>query len=81
MGDESKKGLTVLVCGGGNAAQVATSMFASRYETYAISLYADEAAKWKKHMMGGRWHDKVEGMEPDFGYREEVDFNTHRYFQ
>ena len=63
MGDESKKGLTVLVCGGGNAAQVATSMFASRYETYAISLYADEAAKWKKHMMGGRWHDKVEGME------------------
>ena len=63
MGDETKKGLTVLVCGGGNAAQVATSMFASRYETYAISLYADEAAKWKKHMMGGRWHDKVEGME------------------
>eukprot|EP00913_Durusdinium_trenchii_P017036 g16021.t1 len=63
MGDETKKGLTVLVCGGGNAAQVATSMFAARYETYAISLYADEAAKWKTHMMGSRWHDKVEGME------------------
>eukprot|EP00913_Durusdinium_trenchii_P022183 g20843.t1 len=63
MGDETKKGLTVLVCGGGNAAQVATAMFAARYETYAISLYADEAAKWKKHMMGARWHDKVEGME------------------
>ncbi|CAK9099277.1 Octopine dehydrogenase (OcDH) [Durusdinium trenchii] len=38
-------------------------MFAARYETYAISLYADEAAKWKTHMMGSRWHDKVEGME------------------
>ena len=38
-------------------------MFASRYDTYAISLYADEAERWKKHMTGQRWHDKVEGME------------------
>ena len=37
-------------------------MFAARYETYAISLYADEAANWKQAMKG-RWHDKVEGME------------------
>ena len=63
MGDETKNGLTVLVCGGGNAAQVATAMFASRYDTYPISLYADEAERWKKHMTGQRWHDKVEGME------------------
>eukprot|EP00437_Effrenium_voratum_P019333 CAMPEP_0181441124 /NCGR_PEP_ID=MMETSP1110-20121109/23342_1 /TAXON_ID=174948 /ORGANISM="Symbiodinium sp., Strain CCMP421" /LENGTH=409 /DNA_ID=CAMNT_0023564991 /DNA_START=55 /DNA_END=1284 /DNA_ORIENTATION=+ len=63
MGDEKKNGLTVLVCGGGNAAQVATAMFAARYNTYAISLYADEAAKWKTHMQGSRWHDKVNGME------------------
>jgi len=62
MADEKKNGLTVLVCGGGNAAHVATSMFAARYETYAISLYADEAANWKQAMKG-RWHDKVEGME------------------
>jgi len=37
-------------------------MFAARYETYAISLYADEAANWKQAMKG-RWHDRVEGME------------------
>lgn len=41
-------GLTVLVCGGGNAAQVGTAMFASRFKTIAVSLYADEAAKWKE---------------------------------
>lgn len=63
MESEKKNRLTVLVCGGGNAAQVATSMFASRYHTYAISLYADEAAKWKQAMLGQRWNDHVEGME------------------
>jgi hypothetical protein len=62
MEDEKKNRLVVLVCGGGNAAQVATSMFASRYDTYAISLYADEAAKWKQAMQG-RWFDKTAGME------------------
>jgi len=61
--DETKKGITVLVCGGGNAAQVATAMFAARYETYAISLYADEAARWKQSMGGPRWYDKTEGIE------------------
>merc|ERR1719274_578658 len=44
---EEKNVFTVLVCGGGNAAQVATAMYAARYNTIAISLYADEAAKWK----------------------------------
>lgn len=62
MGDEKKNGLTVLVCGGGNAAQVATCMFASRYETYAISLFMDEAARWKKVAMSGRWNE-TDGME------------------
>merc|ERR550537_2043648 len=48
MGDEEKENpFTVLVCGGGNAAQVATAMFSARYSTIAVSLYADEAAKWK----------------------------------
>mmetsp|Transcript_21049 Transcript_21049/g.66518 ORF Transcript_21049/g.66518 Transcript_21049/m.66518 type:complete len:1086 (+) Transcript_21049:64-3321(+) len=47
MGDDEKQNpFTVLVCGGGNAAQVATAMFAARYKTIAVSLYADEAAKW-----------------------------------
>ncbi|OLP89039.1 Octopine dehydrogenase [Symbiodinium microadriaticum] len=38
---------TVLCCGGGNAAQVATGLFAVRYKTIAVSFFADEAAKWK----------------------------------
>merc|ERR1719436_1208662 len=44
---EQQNGLTVLVCGGGNAAQVATAMFASRFRTIAVSFFSDEAAKWK----------------------------------
>jgi len=63
MSDEKKNGMTVLVCGGGNAAQVATAMFAARYDTYAISLYADEAEKWKHAMINPRWNDKTNGME------------------
>jgi len=39
--------LTVLVCGGGNAAQVVTGLSSMRYKTIAVSFYADEAAKWK----------------------------------
>lgn len=38
---------TVLCCGGGNAAQVATGLFAVRYKTIAVSFFADEAEKWK----------------------------------
>jgi len=38
---------TVLCCGGGNAAQVATGLFAARYKTIAVSFFADEAEKWK----------------------------------
>jgi hypothetical protein len=36
----------VLVCGGGNAAQVVTCLFGARYKVTALSLYADEAARW-----------------------------------
>lgn len=39
--------LTVLVCGGGNAAQVVTGLLSMRYKTIAVSFFADEAAKWK----------------------------------
>eukprot|EP00443_Scrippsiella_acuminata_P125424 CAMPEP_0115636366 /NCGR_PEP_ID=MMETSP0272-20121206/33628_1 /TAXON_ID=71861 /ORGANISM="Scrippsiella trochoidea, Strain CCMP3099" /LENGTH=666 /DNA_ID=CAMNT_0003073361 /DNA_START=87 /DNA_END=2087 /DNA_ORIENTATION=+ len=49
MGDEEKQNpFTVIVCGGGNAAQVATAMYAARYNTIAVSLFADEAARWKE---------------------------------
>eukprot|EP00440_Ansanella_granifera_P043489 gb/GFBE01047139.1/.p1 GENE.gb/GFBE01047139.1/~~gb/GFBE01047139.1/.p1 ORF type:complete len:421 (+),score=124.76 gb/GFBE01047139.1/:1-1263(+) len=37
----------VLVCGGGNAAQVVTGLLSTRYKTIAVSFFADEAAKWK----------------------------------
>merc|ERR1712187_1019017 len=47
MSDEKQNPFTVLVCGGGNAAQVATAMYAARYKTIAVSFFADEAAKWK----------------------------------
>merc|ERR1719336_593803 len=45
---EEKTPFCVLVCGGGNAAQVSAAMFAARFQTIAISLYADEAQKWKE---------------------------------
>eukprot|EP00405_Crypthecodinium_cohnii_P010905 CAMPEP_0206433952 /NCGR_PEP_ID=MMETSP0324_2-20121206/8831_1 /ASSEMBLY_ACC=CAM_ASM_000836 /TAXON_ID=2866 /ORGANISM="Crypthecodinium cohnii, Strain Seligo" /LENGTH=1669 /DNA_ID=CAMNT_0053900299 /DNA_START=76 /DNA_END=5085 /DNA_ORIENTATION=+ len=48
MAEEEQQPFTVLVCGGGNAAQVATAMYSARYSTIAVSLYADEAAKWKQ---------------------------------
>lgn len=35
-------------CGGGNAAQVVSCLFGSRYKVTAISLFADEAEKWDK---------------------------------
>jgi len=48
MGDEEKANpFTVLVCGGGNAAQVACGMFSARYNTIAVSFFAEEAQKWK----------------------------------
>lgn len=37
---------SVLVCGGGNAAQVVSCLFSARYKVTAISLYADEAERW-----------------------------------
>lgn len=40
--------VSVLICGGGNAAQVCACLFGSRYKVSAISLYADEAEKWEK---------------------------------
>eukprot|EP00931_Biecheleriopsis_adriatica_P007886 TRINITY_DN109130_c0_g1_i1.p1 TRINITY_DN109130_c0_g1~~TRINITY_DN109130_c0_g1_i1.p1 ORF type:complete len:414 (+),score=91.05 TRINITY_DN109130_c0_g1_i1:46-1287(+) len=39
---------SVLVCGGGNAAQVVTCLFGARYKVCALSLYADEADRWAK---------------------------------
>lgn len=38
----------ILRCGGGNAAQVVSCLFAARYKVTAISLYADEAERWDK---------------------------------
>jgi len=39
---------SVLICGGGNAAQVCCCLFGARYKVTAISLYADEAERWSK---------------------------------
>lgn len=39
---------SVLVCGGGNAAQVVSTLFSARYKVTAISLYADEAERWSQ---------------------------------
>lgn len=39
-----------MVCGGGNAAQVVSCLFGSRYKVTAISLYSDEAERWDKAM-------------------------------
>lgn len=47
MADEESRGFTVLCCGGGNAAQVATALFGVRYNTIAVSFFMDEAPKWK----------------------------------
>jgi len=61
--DEKANPFAVLICGGGNAAQVAASMFAARYETFAISLFQDEAVRWKQALTATRWNDSVLGME------------------
>jgi len=53
--------LTVLVCGGGNAAQVVTALLAKRYKTIAVSFFADEAERWKKALGGDDFELSVEG--------------------
>lgn len=51
----------VLVCGGGNAAQVVTGLLATRYKTIAVSFFADEAAKWKAALGDDPFELTVEG--------------------
>jgi len=51
----------VLVCGGGNAAQVAAGLFATRYKTIAVSFFADEAARWKSALGDDTFELTVEG--------------------
>jgi len=67
-GDVAKKApesdvtdLTVLVCGGGNAAQVVTALLACRYKTIAVSFFADEAERWKKALGDDDFELTVEG--------------------
>jgi len=52
---------TVLVCGGGNAAQVVTCLCAVRYKTIAVSFFADEAAKWKAALGDDNYELEVKG--------------------
>jgi len=51
----------VLVCGGGNAAQVVTGLLATRYKTIAVSFFADEAAKWEQALGRDSMELTVEG--------------------
>jgi len=51
----------VLVCGGGNAAQVVTGLLATRYKTIAVSFFADEAAKWERALGRDSMELTVEG--------------------
>jgi len=51
----------VLVCGGGNAAQVVTGLLATRYKTIAVSFFADEAEKWKTALGDDTFELTVEG--------------------
>jgi len=51
----------VLVCGGGNGAQVVTGLLATRYKTIAVSFFADEAAKWKAALGDDSFELTVEG--------------------
>jgi len=52
---------TVLVCGGGNAAQVVTGLLSTRYKTIAVSFFADEAAKWKAALGDDNYELEVKG--------------------
>jgi len=51
----------VLVCGGGNAAQVVTGLLSVRYKTIAVSFFADEAEKWKTALGNDSFELTVEG--------------------
>jgi len=51
----------VLVCGGGNGAQVVTGLLATRYKTIAVSFFGDEAAKWRTALGNDSFELTVEG--------------------
>jgi len=53
--------ICVLVCGGGNAAQVVTGLFSMRYKTIAVSFFEDEAARWKAALGNDDFELTVEG--------------------
>jgi hypothetical protein len=53
--------LTVVVCGGGNAAQVVTALLATRFKSIAISFFADEAEKWRNTLGSANFELTVEG--------------------
>ena len=38
-------------------------MFVARYDTYAISLLADEALQWRRALTAGKREDKLIGLE------------------
>jgi len=60
-GDGNVTDCCILVCGGGNAAQVVAGLLATRYKTIAVSFFADEAAKWKAALGNDCLEVTVEG--------------------
>lgn len=52
---------SVLVCGGGNAAQVVTGLLSVRYRTIGVSFFSDEAAKWKAALGNDPFELTVQG--------------------
>lgn len=67
---------SVLVCGGGNAAQVVTGLLSTRYKTIAVSFFQDEAAKWKQTLGSNNFELTLEGASVNKIYSKPADITN-----